>query len=192
MLFDRTTKSIRKSVSIESEGQIIEFKAEEGSSKDGESLKRPAEEELGHKQQKKQKGKEDLSQERLQQMMVIIQEQGIHVEALQTKFNSSNPTKDKEIALWVELKRLYEPDESDELWKFKSFELIGRLYDWYRVHHISTRDGHDIFMLVEKEYPLLRGVLLMMLVQKLQVDEHNEMVEELLRKIFMQAERPRK
>nr|GEY33724.1 Gag-Pol polyprotein [Tanacetum cinerariifolium] len=60
-----------------------------------------------------------------------------------------------------------------------------------RVHHISSRDGQDIFMLVEKEYPLSRGALLMMLVQKLQVDEHNKMAEELLRKIFMQAERLR-
>nr|GEX98230.1 ribonuclease H-like domain-containing protein [Tanacetum cinerariifolium] len=47
---------------------------------------RPAEEELGHEQQKKQKVKEYLSQERLQQMMVIVPEQGIHVEALQTKY----------------------------------------------------------------------------------------------------------
>nr|GEZ56162.1 hypothetical protein [Tanacetum cinerariifolium] len=37
-------------------------------------------------EQKKQKVNEDLSQERLQQMMVIILEQGIHVEALQTKY----------------------------------------------------------------------------------------------------------
>nr|GEY72189.1 uncharacterized mitochondrial protein AtMg00810-like [Tanacetum cinerariifolium] len=159
------------------------------SSKEGESLKRPVEEELGHEQQKKQKVKEDLSKERLQQMMVIIPEQGIRVEAL---FSSSNPTEDKEISLWVDLKRLFKPDEDYELWKFESFKLIWRLYDWCRVHHISTRDGHNIFMLVEKEYPLSRGALVMMLVQKLQVDEHNEMAEELLRRIFMQAERPRK
>nr|GEV79872.1 hypothetical protein [Tanacetum cinerariifolium] len=140
-----------------------------------------------------------------QWMMVIIPEQGIHVEAFQTRedlvklwslvkemFGSSNPTKDKEIALWVELKRLFELDEDVELWKSEFFELIWRLYDWCEVYHISTRDAHDIFMLVEKEYPLSRGALLMMLVQKLQVDEHNEMAEELLRKIFMQAERPRK
>nr|GEV67874.1 hypothetical protein [Tanacetum cinerariifolium] len=75
--------------------------------------------------------------------------------------------------------------------KFESFELIWRLYDWCGVHHISTRDGQDIFMLVEKEYPLSRGALLMMLVQKLQVDEHNEMAEELKRKIFMQGEKQR-
>nr|GEY65831.1 hypothetical protein [Tanacetum cinerariifolium] len=82
MLFDRTIESIRKFVPMESEGQIADSKVGEGSSKEGESLKRPAEEELGQEQQKKQKVKEDLSQERLQQMMVIIPEQGIHVEAL--------------------------------------------------------------------------------------------------------------
>nr|GEX98515.1 hypothetical protein [Tanacetum cinerariifolium] len=201
-----TLVNIKKSAAkdkVESEGQIPDSKAGERSSKEGESLKRPAEEELGQEQQKKQKVKKDLSQERLQQMMVIIHEQGIHVEALWTKFgeimelvkerfSSSNPTEDKEITLWVELKRQFEPHEDDELWKFKSFELIRRLYDWCGVHHISTRDGYDIFMLVEKEYPLSRGALLMMLVQRLQVDEHNEMAEELLKKIFMQAERLRK
>nr|GEW07079.1 retrovirus-related Pol polyprotein from transposon TNT 1-94 [Tanacetum cinerariifolium] len=192
MLLDRTMESIRMFVPMESEGQIEDSKAGEGSSKEGERLKRPAEEELGQEQQKKQKVKEDLSQERLHQMMVNIPEQGILVEALQTKFNSSNPTEDKEIALWIELKRLFEPDKDDELWKFKSFKLIWRFYDWCEVHHISIRDGQDIFMLVEKEYPFSRGALLMMLVQKLQVDKHNEMAEELLRKIFMQAERKRK
>nr|GEY31261.1 hypothetical protein [Tanacetum cinerariifolium] len=189
----------------QSEGQIADSKAGEGSFKEGKSLKRPTEEELGQNHQKKQKVKEDLSQERLQQMMVIIPKQGIHFEALHTKedlvklwslvkerFSSSNPTEDKEIALWVELKRLFKLDEDDELWKFESFKLIWRLYDWCGVHRISTRDGHDIFMLVEKEYPLSRGALLMMLGQKLQVDKHNEMAEELLRKIFIQAERLRK
>nr|GEY86891.1 hypothetical protein [Tanacetum cinerariifolium] len=86
MLFDKIIESIRKFVPIESEGQIADSKAREGSSKEGESLKRPAEEELGQEQQTKQKVKEDLSQERLQQMMVIIPEQGIHVETLQTKY----------------------------------------------------------------------------------------------------------
>nr|GEV54887.1 hypothetical protein [Tanacetum cinerariifolium] len=137
MLFDRTMESKRKFVPMESEGQIADSNARERISKEGESLKRHVKEELGQEHQKKQKGKEDLSQERLQQMMVIILEQGIHVEALQTKENlvkllslvkercsSSNLTEEKEIALWNELKRLFEPDDDDELWKFKSFELI--------------------------------------------------------------------
>nr|GEW97606.1 hypothetical protein [Tanacetum cinerariifolium] len=66
MLFDKNIKSIRKLVPMESEGEIAVSKAGEGSSKEGKSLKRPAEKELGKEQQKKQKAKEDLSQERLQ------------------------------------------------------------------------------------------------------------------------------
>nr|GEU55859.1 hypothetical protein [Tanacetum cinerariifolium] len=128
MFFDKTMEIIRKFVLIKSEGQIAYSKAGEGSSKKDKSLKILDEEELGQKQQKKQK----------------------------ERFNSSNPTEDKEIALWVELMRLFEPDEDDELWKFESFKLIWRLYNWCGVH------------------------------------EHNEMAEELLRKIFTQEERPRK
>nr|GEV57790.1 ribonuclease H-like domain-containing protein [Tanacetum cinerariifolium] len=44
MLFDNTMESIRKFVPMESEGQVANSKVGEGSSKDGESLKRPAEE----------------------------------------------------------------------------------------------------------------------------------------------------
>ncbi|GKC54743.1 hypothetical protein Tco_1077488, partial [Tanacetum coccineum] len=54
------------------------------------------------------------------------------------------------------------------------------------MHHESTKKGIDIYMLVEKEYPLLRGTLTLMLVAKLLVDQDNEMSKELLRKIFMQ------
>nr|GEV67883.1 retrovirus-related Pol polyprotein from transposon TNT 1-94 [Tanacetum cinerariifolium] len=61
MLFDKTMESIRKFVPMESEGQIADSKTGEGSSKEGESLKRPVEEEMGQEQQKV---KEDLSQER--------------------------------------------------------------------------------------------------------------------------------
>ncbi|GJS74361.1 hypothetical protein Tco_0707202 [Tanacetum coccineum] len=112
---------------------------------------------------------EELAQE--------IPKQGMNVEALQTKypiidyeiytegarkedlvkllslvkekFNSIEPTKDKEREIWVELKRL--------------------------VHHVSTKEGIDIYMLIEKEYPLSRGTLTQMLVAKLLVEQDNEM-----------------
>ncbi|GKG28297.1 hypothetical protein Tco_0406624, partial [Tanacetum coccineum] len=92
---------------------------------------------------------DELSQEALQQIMIIVLEQGMNVEALQTKykywkiirvrnhtkvhhlfddilrsfdrddlvmlwslikekFNSTEPTDDKEREIWVELKRLFE------------------------------------------------------------------------------------
>ncbi|GJW05739.1 hypothetical protein Tco_1568162 [Tanacetum coccineum] len=52
--------------------------------------------------------------------------------------------------------------------------------------------GIYIYMLIEKEYPLSRGTLTQMLVAKLLVEQDNEMSSELLRKIFMQVERPRR
>nr|GEV73999.1 hypothetical protein [Tanacetum cinerariifolium] len=127
---------------------------------------------------------DEVSQDELQQMMIIIIRVGNHAEVhhffddmlkgfnrddlvmlwilVKEKFNTIEPTNDKEIEIWVELKR---------------------------VHHVSTENGIDIYMLVEKEYPLSRGTLTLMLVAKLLVDQDNEMSRELLRKIFMRIVR---
>ncbi|GJV86406.1 hypothetical protein Tco_1530344 [Tanacetum coccineum] len=88
----------------------------------------------------------------------------------------------------------FEFPRDDELWKLQKHihDLTWKLYDSCGVHHVSTEKGIDIYMLVEKEYPLSRGTLTLMLVAKLLVDQDNEMSRELLRKIFMQAERPRR
>ncbi|GJX63299.1 hypothetical protein Tco_0296199 [Tanacetum coccineum] len=75
------------------------------------------------------------------------------------RLTSTEPKNYKEREIWVELKRL--------------------------VHHMSIEKGIDIYILVEKEYPLSRGVLTLMLVAKLLVEQDNEMSRELLRKIFM-------
>ncbi|GJW17313.1 hypothetical protein Tco_0024749 [Tanacetum coccineum] len=89
-------------------------------------------------------------------MMIIVPEKGMNVKALQTKypiidweiytegarkedlvklwslvkekFNSTEPTEDKERDIWVELKRLFEPDIDDELWKLQKH--IHDLSDW--------------------------------------------------------------
>ncbi|GKC93064.1 hypothetical protein Tco_1158506, partial [Tanacetum coccineum] len=102
------------------------------------------------------------------------------------RFSSTDPTDDKERTLWVELKRLFEPDTDDIMWKLQRYmhdPLTWKLYDTCGVHHVSTDRGHDIFMLVEKDYPLTIGLLTLMLCNKLQVDQYSEMANELLRKI---------
>ncbi|GJT83136.1 hypothetical protein Tco_1057478 [Tanacetum coccineum] len=91
----------------------------------------------------------------------------MNIEALQTKydlvklwelvkerFSSTKSTNDKEKSLWVELKRLFEPDTDDllELQKYMHDPLTWRLYDACGVHHVSTKKGLDMFMLVEKDY----------------------------------------
>ncbi|GJZ17331.1 putative ribonuclease H-like domain-containing protein [Tanacetum coccineum] len=212
-LFETTMRRVHTFVPMKSESERVIPELAAGSSK------RDAEEELVQESSKrlktressvpaeepKDKEEEELSQERIQQMMIIVPEQGMNVEALQTKedlvkkkklvshskekFTSTEPTEDKERELWVELKRLFEPDTDDELWKLQKHihDVTWRLYDTCGVHHVSTKDGVDIYMLVEREYPLSRGVLTQMLVAKLLVEQDSEMSRELLRKIFMQV-----
>nr|GFD15002.1 hypothetical protein [Tanacetum cinerariifolium] len=96
------------------------------------------------------------------------------------KFISAVPSEDKEKALWVELKRLFEPDTNDVLWKLQRYihaPLTWKLYtNW-----------HDIFMLTEKDYPLSNVVMILMLSGKLQVEEDSEMSRDLVMKIFIEA-----
>ncbi|GKC90141.1 hypothetical protein Tco_1150790 [Tanacetum coccineum] len=177
------------------------------------SLKRDAEEDLDQESSKRKKTGEsselaekpivkeadELSQEELQQMMIIVPEQGMNVEALQTKY----PIIDWEI--YTECTRKYWKitivGNHTEVHHFfddmlKAFNMDDLVMLWSlvkeKVHHVSTKKGIDIYMLVEKEYPLSRGTLTLMLVAKLLVDQDNEMSRELLRKIFMQAEIPRR
>ncbi|GJS92305.1 hypothetical protein Tco_0774941 [Tanacetum coccineum] len=158
----------------------------------------------------KRKEKEVLVEE-LKKLLVIVPVEEVYIEALQVKrfdrddleklwdlvkkkFSSTERTVDKEKVLWVELNRLFEPDDDDTLWKLQRYmhdPLKWRLYDTCDVHHVSTERGHDIFMLVEKDYPLTKALMTVMLDNKLQVDESSEMANEILRKIFYQVERPR-
>ncbi|GJS65980.1 hypothetical protein Tco_0680544 [Tanacetum coccineum] len=61
---------------------------------------------------------------------------------------------DMEKALWVQLKRIYEPDKDDILWKLQrcmNDPLTWRLYGSCTVHHVYSIKGHDIFMLIETQ-----------------------------------------
>ncbi|GJU91311.1 hypothetical protein Tco_1303734 [Tanacetum coccineum] len=162
-LFETTMRRVHTFVPMKSKSERIKKKKK----KDKESLE-PVEE-------PKDKEEEELSQEMIQQMMIIVPEQGMNVEALQTKY----PIIDWDI--YTECARKY--------WKIiKVGNHTKRLYDTCGVHHVSKKDGMDIYMLVEREYPLSRGVFTQMLVAKLLVEQDNEMSKELLRKIFMQKE----
>ncbi|GJV26495.1 hypothetical protein Tco_1379190 [Tanacetum coccineum] len=110
------------------------------------------------------------------------------------RFRSAEPTKDKEKTLWVELKRLFEPDKDDVLWKLQRYmydPLTWRLYDTCGVHHVSSTRVHDIYMLIEKDYPLSTAVMNLMLSIRLQVKEDSEMARNLIMNIFIEANKPR-
>ncbi|GJX69530.1 putative ribonuclease H-like domain-containing protein [Tanacetum coccineum] len=114
----------------------------------------------------------ELSEEELQKLLVLVPVEELVIQPLQDlvkeRFSTTEPTDDKEKELWVELKRLFELDNDDILWKPQMYM-------------------HDPL----KEYPLTRGTLGLMMVARLLVEADSEMSRELLRKIFYQANRPR-
>ncbi|GJS13776.1 hypothetical protein Tco_0408248 [Tanacetum coccineum] len=200
VLFEATVKKVNTFTPMESDDTVP--KVIVGSSK------RSAEEELSEESSKRQKigeGSEpaeeskdkesdELSQEQLQQLIIIVPEEAMNVEALQTKypiidweiytedlrkywkiirvgdhtevyqffedmlknfdrddlvklwdlvreiFSLTEPTDDKERVLWVELKRLFEPDTDDllELQRYMHDPLTWRLYDTCGLHHVFT------------------------------------------------------
>nr|GEW42958.1 hypothetical protein [Tanacetum cinerariifolium] len=86
------------------------------------------------------KSPDEVLEEKVKEMMQLVPIEEVYVEALQVKhliidwkhmdredlnqlwalvkesLNNRKPTGDKEMELWVELKRLYEPDDEDQLW----------------------------------------------------------------------------
>ncbi|GJX63319.1 hypothetical protein Tco_0296219 [Tanacetum coccineum] len=218
-LFETTMKRVKDFVPMESDRLVPKIST--GSSKRTAETELEHEGSKRQKTNEEQSAEEEkeLSEEELQKLMMIVLVEEVYVEALQAYqtfddmlkkfdrddldklwslvkeiFSSTDPTDDKERTSWVELKRLFEPDIDDIPWKLQSYmhdPLTWRLYDRCGVHHVSIDRGHDIFMLVEKDYPLTRGLLTLMLCNKLQVDEYSEMENELLKKIFILANRPR-
>nr|GEV60713.1 hypothetical protein [Tanacetum cinerariifolium] len=111
------------------------------------------------------------------------------------KFSSAVPTIDKEKALWVEFKRLFEPDADDMIWKLQRYMhylIMWKLHSNCGVHQVSsTTIRHDMYMLTKKDYPLSSGVMTLMLSTRLQVEEDSKIARDLVMKIFMKANQPK-
>nr|GEV56976.1 hypothetical protein [Tanacetum cinerariifolium] len=74
-----------------------------------------------------------FNREDLHQLWILVKE----------TFSIKQCTRDKENEIWVELKRLFEPDSKDQLWTyhqaFMHDPLDWKLYDTCGVHHVSTK-----------------------------------------------------
>nr|GEV16618.1 reverse transcriptase domain-containing protein [Tanacetum cinerariifolium] len=62
---------------------------------------------------------------------------------------------------------------------YADLKLDWKLYDSCGVHHVTSKDK-EIFMLVEKDYPLRKGLALVMICYKLQVENFSQMANDLL------------
>nr|GEX97925.1 hypothetical protein [Tanacetum cinerariifolium] len=163
------------------------------SKEEGERMKRKGLK-LDQESAKKKKTSEDVSKEVLKGMMKLVPLEEVYVEALQETLSIRQATKDKEKELWVELKRLFEPDFKDKLWThnqaFMHDPLEWKLYDTCGVHHVFTKD-QEMFMLVENDYPLRKGLANVMICNKLQVEQYSQMANDLIFKIHNIANSPR-
>nr|GEX18509.1 synaptobrevin, longin-like domain protein [Tanacetum cinerariifolium] len=129
------------------------------------------------------KSPKEVPKEKVKEMMHLVPIEEVYVESLQVKhtiidwkrlvketLSTRPPTSNKEMELWVELSRLYEPDEADQLWtqtqNLMHAPVEWKLYDSCGVHHVTYKDK-EIFMLMEKDYPLKKGLDLVMICYKL-------------------------
>nr|GFA13652.1 hypothetical protein [Tanacetum cinerariifolium] len=118
--------------------------------KEGERFKRKGLR-LEQESAKKVKITKEEPEEKLKEMMqLILVEEHFDREDLnqlwalvKETLNIIPTANDKEKELWVELKRLYEPDAEEQLWT------------------------QEMFMLVEKDYPLRKGLAIIMISYKL-------------------------
>nr|GFA61707.1 hypothetical protein [Tanacetum cinerariifolium] len=110
----------------------------------------------------KEKSLEEIPEEKVKEMMQLIPIEEVEylnqLWVLVKEYLSIIPaSSDKEIELWVELKRLYEPGPEDQLWaqtqNYMHAPIEWKLYDLSGVHHVTAKDK-EIFMLVEQDYPL--------------------------------------
>nr|GEZ60494.1 putative ribonuclease H-like domain-containing protein [Tanacetum cinerariifolium] len=113
---------------------------------------------------KEAKPPEEVPEEKAKEMMQLVPIEEVYVEALQVK----HPIID---------------------WKVHS-DVDWKLYDSCGVHHVTSKDK-EIFMLVEKDYPLRKGLALVMICYKLQVENFSQMANDLVLKIYKIANSPR-
>nr|GEW57137.1 hypothetical protein [Tanacetum cinerariifolium] len=126
-----------------------------------------------------------FDREDLHQLWILVKE----------SFSIKQATKDKEKELWVELKRLFEPDSEDQLWTYHQAlmhdPLDWKLNDTCGFHHVSTKKNQEIFMLVEKDYPLRKVLATVMISNKLQLEQYSQMASDLILNIHNIANSPR-
>nr|GEZ35943.1 hypothetical protein [Tanacetum cinerariifolium] len=108
-----------------------------------------------------EKSTKEIPEEKMKEMMQLFPVEEVYVQDLQVK----HPIID-----WKTQNFMHAPIE----WK---------LYDLCGVHQVTAKDK-DIFMLVEKDYSLRKGLAIVMISYKLQVETYSRIANELVLKIY--------
>ncbi|GJS61802.1 hypothetical protein Tco_0656586 [Tanacetum coccineum] len=123
----------------------------------------------------------DGSSKRYSSMIRMLQD--IDREDLETlwklvkaKHRNTRPEEAYERVLWGDPKVMFEPDVESEIWRnLQGYKVtVWKLFSSCGVHFVRFQNM-NIFMLVEKNYPLTLTTITEMLNKKLQTDYWNEM-----------------
>nr|GEY08429.1 hypothetical protein [Tanacetum cinerariifolium] len=164
---------------------------------------------------KEAKYTDEILKEKIKEMMQLIPIEEVYVESLQVKhpiidwkvykegqrsywkiirLGGSSACYQFFVDLLKHLDRLYEPDSEVQLWtqtqNFMHAPIEWKLYDLSGVHQVTAK-YKEILMLVEKDYPLRKGLALVMICYKLQVENFSQMANDLVLKIYKIANSPR-
>ncbi|GJQ93911.1 hypothetical protein Tco_0005050 [Tanacetum coccineum] len=106
---------------------------------------------------------------------------------VKAKYKSTRPVEDLDLVLWNDLKTMFEPHVEDAVWRNQQdYKVLSwKLYDSCGVHFLRMQHV-QIYMLVEKRYPLTPPTITDMLNRKLQVDYFSEMAYQLLKLLTKQ------
>nr|GFA61493.1 hypothetical protein [Tanacetum cinerariifolium] len=92
---------------------------------------------------------------------------GITFEEIEAKFTT----------FWKQIENFIHMGSKEEAERLKRKD--SKLYDTCGVHHVTAKDK-EIFMLVEKDYPLRKGLAIGMISYKLQVENYSKMENDLI------------
>nr|GEX06915.1 hypothetical protein [Tanacetum cinerariifolium] len=90
---------------------------------------------------------------------------------------------------FIDLLKHLDREDLNQLWRLVKETLSNKpptkwkIYDSCGVHHVTSKDK-EIFMLVENDYPLRKGLALVMISYKLQVENYLQMANDLILKIY--------
>nr|GEY31820.1 hypothetical protein [Tanacetum cinerariifolium] len=170
---------------------------------------------MGSKEEAEKIKRKEVTKEKIKEMMQLVPIEEVYVEELQVK----HPIIDWQVhtegqrAYWkitrlgdssasyqffTNLLKHLDRDDLNQLWSLGKETLSRRpttsdkeMELWVEVHQLTLKDK-NIFMLVEKDYPLRKGLAFVMICYKLQVENYSQMADDLVRKIYNIANSPRK
>nr|GEY07000.1 hypothetical protein [Tanacetum cinerariifolium] len=151
---------------------------------------------------------DEVLKEMVKEMMQLVPIEEVYVEALQVKhpiidwkvYTEGQKSYWKIIRLggssasyqfFVDLLKHIDREDLNQLWVLVKESLSNKpptsdkemIYDMCEVHQVTSKDK-EIFMLVEKDYPLRKGLAIVMIYYKLQVKNYSQMENDLILKIY--------